>query len=258
MYHSLYSNDDPPDLFEFEDAKYVVNIDAFIMQMIYLKKRQIPVLSLRNPISNESRLQAAQYPVSVILTFDDGHKTNYLNAMPILDHFDFKACFFITTDWIGKKNYMNEQMIKSLYDKGMTIGSHGKTHRFLSDLNENEITTELKESKKCLENIIQSKVTSFSAPGGRLNNKVIFLARKQGYSFIFNSKPSVTKTLYSTKGLERFTIKSNIDLNKFKKVTSGEVLYFDLFKFEGLKFIKKLFGNHNYHIFREAVLKSIS
>ena len=33
---------------------------------------------------------------SVVLTFDDGHESNYLLALPILQEFGFKAHFFIT------------------------------------------------------------------------------------------------------------------------------------------------------------------
>ncbi len=38
---------------------------------------------------------------SVIVTFDDGHESDYTLALPLLRKFNFKATFFITTDWIG-------------------------------------------------------------------------------------------------------------------------------------------------------------
>ena len=40
-------------------------------------------------------------PRAVIITFDDGFDDNYIYAYPILKKYNAKACFFISTDYIG-------------------------------------------------------------------------------------------------------------------------------------------------------------
>jgi len=40
-------------------------------------------------------------PRAVIITFDDGFDDNYVYAYPILKKYNAKACFFISTDYIG-------------------------------------------------------------------------------------------------------------------------------------------------------------
>ena len=42
----------------------------------------------------------------VILTFGDTHKSQFLNAKPILDKYGFKGSFFITCLWAGSSKHM--------------------------------------------------------------------------------------------------------------------------------------------------------
>jgi len=37
----------------------------------------------------------------IILTFGDISQTQYTNAKPILDKYDFKGSFFVTCGWVG-------------------------------------------------------------------------------------------------------------------------------------------------------------
>jgi peptidoglycan/xylan/chitin deacetylase (PgdA/CDA1 family) len=127
------------------------------------------------------------------ITFDDGHRSNHALALPILRRFDCRAIFFITTDWIGTDGFMNENELRDLRNAGMMIGTHGCSHRYLSDLSESEVSRELSESKTKLEGILGEPVISVSLPGGRSHPSIRRLAGELGYRHVFTSRMALAR-----------------------------------------------------------------
>ena len=88
--------------------------------------------------------------LSLLITFDDGHDSDYDIVFPsLLDH-NLSATFFIITDRIGDKGYLNWHQISEMQRYGMNIGSHSKSHIDLTNLSLNEVETEMGVSKKIL------------------------------------------------------------------------------------------------------------
>ncbi len=256
MYHSIDSDQHPIETISKEDMLYVVDIADFKKQISYLADLQIPVVTLQ---TNSNHSELSEYNsdrMPVIITFDDGHITNYTLALPVLKQFGFRGYFFITTDWINQQYYMNEEMLRELHDCGMVIGSHGISHKFLSDLTEKEIDYELKASKSRLEDITGSKVSAFSAPGGRLDKRVIDLAKNIGYSYIFGSEPVTNILLDGNSALGRFAMKRKYHFTEYTKLVTSGPSFVDYLKFKVLKSAKLLMGNRNYQNVR-SIIKSI-
>ena len=87
----------------------------------------------------------------VILTFDDGYKSQYSNAKPILDKYGFKATFSIVCNYVGNgDNRMTWEEIKSLQQEGHGIASHTMNHDDLSKLPPQTVEYEVAQSKQCL------------------------------------------------------------------------------------------------------------
>ena len=87
----------------------------------------------------------------VILTFDDGYKSQYSNAKPILDKYGFKATFSIVCNYVGNgDNRMTWEEIKSLQQEGHDIASHTMNHDDLSKLPPQTVEYEVAQSKQCL------------------------------------------------------------------------------------------------------------
>ena len=87
----------------------------------------------------------------VILTFDDGYKSQYSNAKPILDKYGFKATFSIVCNYVGNgDNRMTWEEIKSLQQEGHNIASHTMNHDDLSKLPPQTVEYEVAQSKQCL------------------------------------------------------------------------------------------------------------
>jgi len=97
---------------------------------------------------------------TVILTFGDGHRTQYIYAKPILDKYGFKANFFVTCNKVGTTNsQMTWQEIEQLYNEGHVIGSKtmnygtkAMLHKDLNHLSANDLEFEVGQSKQCLLN----------------------------------------------------------------------------------------------------------
>lgn len=168
---------------------YAISEEDFIRNMEYLQQHEYQTLLV------DEYNQALKKPAnrisdrSVVITFDDGHESDFTIALPILKKYNFKATFFITTDWIGTPGFMAPGQLKMLNEAGMSVQSHGKTHKFLNEMGEKEIYLELENSRATLEDILKNKVIFFSFPGGRYNHRAIECARKLKFSALF--RPSL-------------------------------------------------------------------
>ncbi|MDQ4013168.1 MAG: polysaccharide deacetylase family protein [Thermoproteota archaeon] len=111
----------------------------------------------------------------VILTFDDGYKSQYSNAKPILDKYGFKATFYIVCNYVGSgDNRMTWEEIKLLQQEGHDIASHTMNHDDLSKLTPQEVEYEVAQSKQCLlEQGINPKSFAYPFNGGSDDSSVI-------------------------------------------------------------------------------------
>jgi peptidoglycan/xylan/chitin deacetylase (PgdA/CDA1 family) len=94
---------------------------------------------------------------AVILNFDDGYKSQYTNAKPILDKYGYKATFYIICNYVEngegqvKPNArMSWEDITALSNEGYDIGSHSMDHKDLSQMSKKMVDFEVGDSKQCL------------------------------------------------------------------------------------------------------------
>jgi peptidoglycan/xylan/chitin deacetylase (PgdA/CDA1 family) len=182
MYHSIFKNK------KIMDDIHIVEYLNFKKQISYLKKFNIVPINQINKKKN-----------TISITFDDGYKDTFKLAYPILKKNNIPFAVFVITKNIQNKSkkYLNEEDIKKLSrDKNVIIGSHGKNHTDLTTLNNQMLIEELKQSKLELEKIIKKKVTCFSFPYGKFNQKIIKLSKKLGYKTLCNSEPCANNFLH--------------------------------------------------------------
>jgi len=135
---------------------------------------------------------------TVALTFDDGF-ASALQAKPVLEELGWPATVFVVTDAVGSRTPMtwlggppdaNEdalfplswESLSALAAAGWEIGSHGRTHRLLSDLSDTELAAELAESREAVATRIGS-CRGISYPWGELDDRVVAAARRAGYAY---------------------------------------------------------------------------
>jgi len=117
---------------------------------------------------------------AVILTFDDGPKSQYTNAKPVLDKYGYKATFDIICNDVGDNGYLTWEDISALYKEGYDIGSHSMDHKDLSKLSKKMVDFEVGQSKQCLLDHGINNITSFAYPfnGGSDEASVIDVVAK--------------------------------------------------------------------------------
>lgn len=133
-------------------------------------------------------------PRSVLLTFDDAYAGFVEHALPVLSAHQFPAVVYAISDWVGQRMCWAEQapgraepalmsvaQLRGLKDAGISIGSHGVTHRKLAELTPEEQLLELTQSRAALEDLLGQSVHHLCYPFGRFNQATVRLAAESGY-----------------------------------------------------------------------------
>lgn len=115
-----------------EKARMVVSPESFREQMEYLADngyRVIPLGELPGFLDGREALPER----SVVISFDDGYKSTYLVAYPILKAHWFPATIFVYTDFVNAKAALTWAEMREMVDSGLIdIQSHSKAHSNLA------------------------------------------------------------------------------------------------------------------------------
>jgi peptidoglycan/xylan/chitin deacetylase (PgdA/CDA1 family) len=249
MYHGIHNNNS--DAGEF-DANYSVSEAVFRQHLESLRDHDYEA-TLLDGINTEN-----SHRKKVVITFDDGDKSNIEKALPILVEYCMKAEFFITTGRIGfDKNVLDRGDILQLSQSGMSVQSHGVTHKYLTGLNPEELQYELLESKLYLEKITHNKVQYLSLPGGRGDGNVTNAARQLGYKAICTSAFGSNKNNPDLYSLKRISIYRHTTVSELSKMLDSNSIYYNyLFvRKAALDFAKCVIGNKNYTYIHQFISK---
>jgi len=237
MYHSLYRGEDTTDI-DAEDLPYAVSESNFIEQIDRIAKHRSGLFS-----ENET--------ADIVITFDDGHRSNLDIAVPLLVERGLTAYFFITTGFTDSRpGFMSSQEITSLSSvPGMVVGSHGVTHRFFNDMSEKEAIAELVESKQALEKLTNHPCESMSFPGGRYNQKILRLMKSSVKHPIAETPCHRILPMSGTRPINRVAIRRNTQLDEFERMISPDRHYYrsQVRKSQAKKVLQKTLGNRLYY-----------
>jgi peptidoglycan/xylan/chitin deacetylase (PgdA/CDA1 family) len=136
------------------------------------------------------------------VTFDDGFNCIFENALPVLSKRNIPATLFVPSGLLGQQplwliegheDYndvvMTKLQLNSLDKKLFSIGSHGKTHQNLLQVSNNEARKEIIQSKKELEDILNTPIETMSFPHGDFNQTHIDMAFQAGYKQVYSILP---------------------------------------------------------------------
>ena len=176
MYHSIEE--------ETKDCSniYTLNLNFFREQLdLILNDLEIDIVPFKESHNALNNI--------VSITFDDGYKNNLYLAAPIMEQLKIPFTVFIPTDFLKEdQRYLNSSELVELSKfKFSSIGSHGITHKNLLTLDEKNIYKEVSDSKKILEDILGSEITSFSYPHGGVNPMIRNIVESVGYKMAATS-----------------------------------------------------------------------
>ena len=180
MYHNL--SDTPESPYDVRPAIFERQLDWLIEQRFVVDDFAGCAQRLERLGSDPSAAFPEHY---VVLGFDDGHQSN-LHAADILQERGLRATFFCCRDVSSRSEFLDPEGIRQLAT-GMSIGSHGATHRALTRMPFAEAEEELRASRSWLEDLLGQPVPWFSAPFGELDRPLHLAARSAGYELIGDS-----------------------------------------------------------------------
>ena len=174
----------------------------FEKQMQELKNHGITVIGMQDLLAWK-RGEKNIPPRCAVITMDDGWKSQYEVAWPILKKFGYTCTLFIYTEGVQGGHFAGGQAITweelgEMRDAGVDIEAHSKTHQDLRKpynkvtkkrLNPQEyqqwLEDEIAGSKQLLEQRLGIKVNCFAVPYGFFNEQAKQVAKNAGYEAIF-------------------------------------------------------------------------
>ena len=248
MYHAL---SDAAGVIGDADPHYTVARPRFLEQLKRVRAAGVKLCSVRDAILGTCSVHDTP---CAALTFDDGHISNRDAAEQIVRH-GGRADFFVNPGVVGGANFLSWSELREMAALGMSIQSHGYTHRYLDELSRIEVEHELTASKKEIEDRLGQAVLLFAPAGGRMPVHFADLARDAGYAGTCSSRPG-TWTPGENIGIPRLAVlASTTDDQLHRWVTGARIdIALQQARYRTLRTMKRLLGNQVYERVRAGLL----
>jgi len=168
MYHDVVATDDA-------DASGFPGRDAALYKV--------------TPDLFESHLRAID-GADVTITFDDGGSSAMV-AADVLERYGFVGHFFMTTNYIGTRGFLDARELRALRRRGHVIGSHSCSHPLrIGHCSWSQLLDEWTRSRSILADVLGEDVQVASMPGGDFAPQVAVAAASAGFTRLFTSEPA--------------------------------------------------------------------
>ncbi len=155
--------------------------EVFDAQMKYLGAAGYRVVSFSD-LENYFRNGSPLPPHPIIISFDDGWSDQFTYAFPILEKYHYTATFFVFTNPLGTKGFMTWDDLKVMREARMTIGSHSRSHPYLTRITDPKVLqNEIIGSKQMLEKRLGTTIGEFAYPFGQYNPAIMAAVEQAGY-----------------------------------------------------------------------------
>ena len=172
----------------------------------------------------------------VCITFDDAFANLLDHALPTTLALTIPVIVFAPTGCLGsppswriardhpdaaEHTMTADQITQARTDRLCRFGSHGATHRPLTELSPDQARRELAESKAVLATLIGGPVEDLAFPHGAYNEQLVEAARAAGYRRIFTLDPDPSVTCQGIQIVARMKMSPNAWPIEFILTISG-------------------------------------
>lgn len=175
-----------------------IAVERFRKQLAYLWNNGYTVISLEHLVQFLS--QGKTLPErSVVITIDDGYRSVYENAWPLLKEYGYPFTVFLYVKATANRhwNYLTWDQVKEMKDAGVDFQNHGFDHEHMafrpSDMNMDEyrawIRMDLAKSTRILAEELNVRPRFFAVPYGEYNRTLLDEIRSFGYEAILLQDP---------------------------------------------------------------------
>lgn len=177
------------------------------------------------------RGERALPPRAVVITFDDGYRSNRTIAAPLLTDYGFPATICVTSRLLGATNVwdpdepqeplLDAAELRELQRAGIEFQSHTCTHARLTAVPRAVARAELADSRIELEQLLGAPVEAVAYPWGAHDDTVLRLTEDAGYAAGLVVRRRLNRDSTSLLALRRIDVSSH---------TSRRRLAWDLFR----------------------------
>lgn len=203
-------------------------------------------IPLRDFESQLERLAAVEVSAPLMFTVDDGGMSYYTRVAERLEARGWLGHCFMTTNWIGRKGFLDAGRLRELHARGHVIGSHSVSHpRRFAALAPIEMLREWSDSRKALQDLLGAEVDCASVPGGYFSRRVAVAARAAGFTRLFTSEPERrVRDMAGCQVYGRYTLRRGAAADLPARLARGEApaLWAAWLAWNGKKALKAVLG----------------
>ena len=172
---------------------------------------------------------------SLLITIDDGFRSTYLAALPVLAHYAVPAVAFLSPGLMDDsfpvslklhrpEPYLSWDEARMLHDSRITVGSHSMTHRSVARISRDQAQQEIFLSRQILQDRLGEPVSAFAYPFGTqadFNTSTATLIRDAGYTCAFTSQHGIIPAGSDAYTLPRVKVEGGESLWLFRRIVRG-------------------------------------
>ena len=155
------------------------------------RHRLVVALSLSAVVACNAPIDSPLAPIPnglVVLTFDDGNKSDITFVAPKLKEYGFGATFYITeglgyTADPNKERYVSWEDVRRLHDLGFEVGNHTGSHPNMANLSKDDVLTNIEVIEQRCEQHGVPRPETFVYPGWHHSLPVVEVLAEMGYLF---------------------------------------------------------------------------
>ncbi|MBI5115656.1 polysaccharide deacetylase family protein [Candidatus Poribacteria bacterium] len=205
-----------------------VTLPSFRNQLSFLRQKGYRSVGL-DEIMAARESEGRQTEKIFAMTFDDGFNDLHFPTKRLLREFGYTATVFLVAGKItdeGRNGFLTWQQVREMRREGFRFGAHTLSHPFLTSIGLEEARREICDSKRIIEEKLQTGIDFFCYPFGDFDSTTINLVKDAGFkgALVTPTRPGTAETPFT---MRRVGVNRGNSMFTFKTKLSGS---YDVFR----------------------------